>query len=440
MRSGFLKKRNITASVIGLLMIALCLALPCDSFAEDGDTQLAERNVRFTYRYTECVDMERTVTAEDAVSMMLCDTDHFVRIEGDGITDENYNITFTSSDPDVLNVDDAGNVTLEETGTAVITATVAADDAYAECSKDLTVTVDRHYGWKSTSQPHFWGDDLHWPSTLTTTGYPKRLVVLLRPGASITGFSSSNPLVASVDENGKVTPVSPGTTEIRIDVDDGGGMYKAGTLYREVTVTGPDQRTLQEIRGKKGPFAIDWHDGLQLDLQAQTEIEYSVVSGANVSVSQTGFVKFTKKGSAVIKATAVGTAEYRPAEATIKITARDYAAEEAAAAAEAAALKKEIARAKSLKRPTLRASALSGRKIKLTWGKVRYADGYILYVRYPGTKKYVRAVKKKATVKSVTHRGLSRYRVYRYKVRAYKKVNGKTYYGPYSVVRKARVR
>ena len=439
MRSGFLKIRNITASVIGLLMIALCLALPCDSFAEDGDTQLAERNVRFTYRYTECVDMGRTVNDAEAVSMMLCDTDHFVRIEGDGITDENYNITFTSSDPDVLNVDDAGNVTLGETGTAVITATVAADDAYAECSKDLTVTVDRHYGWKSTSQPHFWGDDLSWPSILETTGYPKRLVVLLRPGASITGFSSTRPLVASVDENGKVTPVSPGTTEIRIDVDDGGGMYKAGTLYREVKVTGPDQRTSQEISGKKGPFTIDWHDGLQLNLQAQTDIEYSVVSGANVSVSQTGFVKFKKKGSAVIKASAAGSVEYRPAEVNIKITARDHAAEEAAAA-EAAALKREIARAKSLKRPAFRARVFSGRKIKLTWGKVSYADGYILYVKYPGTKKYVKAVKKNATVKSVTHRGLTRHMVYRYKVRAYKKVNGRIYYGPYSVVRKARVR
>lgn len=439
MRSGFLKKRNITASVIGLLMIALCLALPCDSFADDGDTQLAERNVHFTYRFTECVNMVRTVTDKDAVSMMLCDTDHFVRIEGDGITDENYNVTFTSSDPDVLNVDDAGNVTLEEPGTAVITATVAADDAYAECSKDLTVTVDRHYGWKSTSQPHFWGDDLSWPSILETTGYPKRLVVLLRPGASISGFSSTRPEVAGVDENGKVTPISPGKTEIRIDVDDGGGRYKPGTLYREVTVSGSDTRTPQEISGDKGPFTIDWHDGLQLDLQAPNGIEYSLVSGTNVSVSQTGFVKFKKKGSAVIKAAAAGSVEYQPAEITIKITARDFAADEAAAA-EAAALKREIARAKSLKRPTLRASALSGRKIKLTWGKVRYADGYILYVRYPGSKKYVRAVKKKATVKSVTHRGLTRYRVYRYKVRAYKKVNGKTYYGPYSVVRKARVR
>ena len=439
MRSGFLKKRNITAAVIGLLMIALCLAFPCDSFAEDGDTQPAERNVRFTYCFTECVDMERSVTDKDAVSMMLCDTDHFVLIEGDGITDENYNVTFTSSDTDVLDVDDAGNVTLGEPGTAVITATVAADDAYAECSKDLTVTVDRHYGWKSTSQPHFWGDDLQWPSTLTTSGYPKRLVVLLRSGASITGFSSTRPEVAGVDENGKVTPVSPGKTEIRIDVDDGGGRYKPGTLYREVTVTGPDQRTPQVITGRKGPFTIDWHDGLQLDLQAPNGIEYSVVSGTNASVSQTGFVKFRKKGRAVIKAAAAGSVEYQPAEITIKITARDFAADEAAAA-EAAALKREIARAKSLKRPTLRARALSGRKIKLTWGKVAYADGYILYVRYPGTKKYVKAVKKKATVKSVTHRGLTRYRVYRYKVRAYKKVNGKTYYGPYSVVRKARVR
>ena len=40
----------------------------------------------------------------------------------------------------------------------------------------------------------------------------------------------------------------------------------------------------------------------------------------------------------------------------------------------------------------------------------------------------------------MTHKGLSKGRIYCYKVRAYKVVKGKTYYGPYSPVRKVKAR
>jgi hypothetical protein len=114
--------------------------------------------------------------------------------------------------------------------------------------------------------------------------------------------------------------------------------------------------------------------------------------------------------------------------------------EAARQAAEKAALRAEIAKAKSLKKPTLTVKALKGRKIKLTWSKVANADGYIVYIKYPGKSKYVKAVTKNATVKSVTHKGLSRNRVYYYKVRTYKKVNGKCYYGPFSKAKRAKAR
>ena len=145
-------------------------------------------------------------------------------------------------------------------------------------------------------------------------------------------------------------------------------------------------------------------------------------------------MKFKGKGSASIKVSAAGDDEFLPAEVIINITAHDYAEEKAAA------LRAEIARARSLKKPTLSIKALKGRKNKLTWGKVANAAGYIVYVRYPGRKKYVKAAVRKATVKSVTHKGLSKGKVYKYKVRAYKKVNGKIYYSPFSRIRKARVR
>jgi hypothetical protein len=198
---------------------------------------------------------------------------------------------------------------------------------------------------------------------------------------------------------------------------------------------GEDGRIIQRIAGKKGPFDVDWQKGLRLDLQAWTGLEYSVCAGENIAtVDPNGCVTFTGKGRASIKVSASGNDEFLPAEAIINITAHDYAEEKAAA------LRAEIAKARSLKKPVLNVKALKGRKNKLTWGKVANADGYIVYVRYPGKKKYVKAAVRKATVKSVKHKGLSKGKVYRYKVRAYKKVNGKIYYSPFSRVRKTRVR
>ena len=492
MRSVFLKKGIIAAAVVGLLTIAFCLAVPCRAFAEDG-SQLATRHIWYDYGYTECTGEVHPLSPDETgydasltdsyhqyygTTMYLCDTGHLVKAVGDSITPDK--VTYTSSKPDVLEVDNEGNVTLKKTGRAVITATVRADEVYAERIVYLEVVVSQHDGWNGNIPLYFAGYVPSWHLEIDTADGPQQIVVPLRPGAKVTGYSINDLNVAFVDKNGVVTPVAPGEAIIRCDVDDGGGKYKAGYIDARLYVTGEDIRSPQEITGDLGPFTVDWHDGLALDLQAKTPLSYFVYDydTSTASVDENGFVSFPGTGCAVIHVVAAPTVEYKGAEVFITITARDFAAEEAARIAaeeeaarraaeeeaariaaeeeaarkaaeeeaarkaeeEKAALEAETAKAKSLKRPTLKVKALKGKKIKLTWGKVANADGYIVYVKYPGSKKYVKAVRKKATVKSVTHKGLSRKRIYRYKVRAYKVVNGKTYYGPYSAVRKARVR
>lgn len=444
-------------------MIAFCLAITCEVFAEDSSS-LSPRHIWFRYGYTECNGKvqpcvedyigyyESSTSAYPeyySVTMMSCDTDHLVQLAGDGVIGEN--VTFTSSNPAVLEISSEGNVTIHKTGKAEITATVSADDTYAACTVYLAVTVDKHEGWVGTEGVRYEGRSPAWGLSLDTSDGPQQLVVTLRPGASVR-CSSTNPDVLFVEPDGRVTPVSAGNAQIRFDVDDGGGKYKPGYFYESAAVTGEDVRSSQAITGDLGPFTIDWHDGLALDLQAKTDLTYYVVAGSGIaSVDNSGFVRFTKTGTATVKVKASQSGEYKAAEILISITARDYAAEaeaarlaeeEAARAAaeKAAALKAEIAKAKSLKRPSFKARALAGHKIKLTWGKVANAGGYIVYVKYPGSRQYVKAVTRNATVKSVTHKGLSRGRTYCYKVRAFKKVNGKTYYGPFSVVRKVRAR
>ena len=100
---------------------------------------------------------------------------------------------------------------------------------------------------------------------------------------------------------------------------------------------------------------------------------------------------------------------------------------------------KETTAKVSLKKPTLKVKRLK-RKNKLTWSKVSGATGYQVYIRYPGKKTYKKALTKSASIKSVTHKGLRKGKVYYYKVRAYKKVGKKIYYSPFSKVIKVKVK
>jgi hypothetical protein len=311
--------------------------------------------------------------------MMLCDTDHVVHAAGDGLNEDD--VTLTSMDPDILEIDSNGNVTLKSTGAARIKAVVPADETYAERTVYLTANVDRHEPYKADVPFHYAGRDVGdgiWGIDLDVSDGPQQLVITLRPGASILGYTSDNPDVAAIDDNGVVTPVAAGDTALWISFDDGGGKYKTmeAPLLLDITITG----TAGNPTDPSGP---------------SDPVDPSV----------------EKPGKEADKPTDPK-----------------------------AALKKEIAKAKSLKRPAFRVKARKGHKNKLTWGKVANADGYIVYIKYPGTKKYVKAVTRNRTVKSVVHRGLSKGKVYRYKVRAYKKVKGKTYYGPYSKARKVRAK
>ncbi len=454
------KLRRFAASVIaGLLVFVMCFGLPCAVFAADGDSpavtdrpvaqRLLNRNAMFAYGYTECTGDVHPVstdavdyyisygdgnTGHFAVTMMLCDSDHVVQLDGLGITEDN--VTFTFTNPHVLEVDSAGNVTLNGTGTAEITASVRPDNEYKACTLYLEVTVDKHESLLDPAGVHYEGRTPQNGLDLVTTDGAQRLVVPHRPGANVSIASISPQYLLYLNEDGMLVPVAPGNARLTFIVDDGGGRYKKCSVTKNIKITGKDLRSSQEITGKLGPFTVDWHDGLALDLHAKTKLVYTIVdsNGGVASVDENGFVSFHKPGSICIKVTAVQTSSYKSASKYIYITARDYAAEEAAA------LKLAIKRAKNLKAPKVKVKALKGGKVKISWSKVSYASGYIVYVKYPGEKKYVKATSRKATVKSVTHKGLSRKRVYCYKVRAYKKVNGKRYYGPLSKAKKVRVR
>lgn len=108
--------------------------------------------------------------------------------------------------------------------------------------------------------------------------------------------------------------------------------------------------------------------------------------------------------------------------------------------------KKTVTPAKvKLKTPKQLTTKKQGRKIykkavKLSWKKVENVGGYVIYMKL-GKEKY-KAVKTITNEKivSYTKKNLKKGKIYYFKVRAYRKVNGQKIYGNYSGVKKVKIK
>lgn len=120
-------------------------------------------------------------------------------------------IIWTSSNPSVATVDNNGKVTAINKGTAVITASSKDNKKSAQCTVTVTfINVE--------------GITLNKNNTTIIKGQTETLVATILPNnASNTNYSwtSSNPSVATVDKNGKITGIKKGTATITITTEDG---------------------------------------------------------------------------------------------------------------------------------------------------------------------------------------------------------------------------
>ena len=197
-----------------------------------------------------------------------------------------------------------------------------------------------------------------------------------RPGIELT-YRSADENIASVDETGYVTFKGPGTVKIYADFS-GNRYYEGGTVAVTINITGGSQNQNQVSNGSS-------------DLSSLSQL----------GSSQAGMLQ---------------------SQSISQVTAAAQAAPQTAAPAAAPEISK----------PKLKCSKRKKRSNKLTWSMVAGATGYELYIKYPGSKKYVKALTKSASVKSVTHKGLTRRKKYSYKVRAFAEIDGVKYYGPFS--------
>lgn len=126
----------------------------------------------------------------------------------------NKNVIWSSSDTNIATIDENGIITPVSAGTVTITAT-AEEDENIKDTIDITVTP----------YPHVTGVSVNPAGFSLQIGNTKNLAAVVSPDEALNKavtWSSSNPSVASVDSNGKVTAISEGNAVITATTEDGG--------------------------------------------------------------------------------------------------------------------------------------------------------------------------------------------------------------------------
>lgn len=194
-------------------------------------------------------------------------------------------VKWSSSNPAVASVDSEGNVKAITAGTAIITAT-APNGNTAQC----VVTV-------SSPQVTITGGGLMYVGDTTT-------LTATANGIASFQWSSSNPTVATVDQNGRVTALSEGYAVITATAGDGSGA-SASTM---VTVQSVGVESV-ELNRSSLTLTVGGTQTLTAtvspDDAANKTVTWSSSNPLVASVSNAGVVTAVSAGTAVITVTTV---------------------------------------------------------------------------------------------------------------------------------------
>ena len=306
-------------------------------------------------------------------------------------------LSYESSNNNIVTVSSSGVVTVKSAGTAVITVIAAETDKYARTTKSVLINI------KKDDQDI--GGDIAFYKTYGCE--PFDLGIIAQGKCT---FTSSNVKIASVSDKGIVTVNGAGVAVITITSAETGNYNEA---VKTVTVT--VEKAAQTIQCKENISKTFSFETFNIGVISATDCIYQSSNEKLVTVNEFGDVTLKNPGKVTVTITAVESDNYKSAVKKITISSK-------------------------LKKPVIKVKALKGGKAKLSWASVPGAKGYKVYIYDKAKKKYVHRLTKRASVKSVIHRGLKKGVTYKYKIRAYRKVNGKTVYSPYSAVKSVKVR
>ena len=214
------------------------------------------------------------------------------------ISDEDAELSYTSSDESVVTVDENGEVTVVGLGKAIITVSAEETIKYEEATFDIDVTVARKDRTLTgtTSYNKMEGDDVF------------SLDVVASDEDAVLSYTSSNESVVTVDENGEVTVIGVGIADITV-IAEQSDVYEAASLIVKVTV---ERKPIKVTKITLSKTSATLQKGKTLTLKATVtpsnadnkEVVWSSSNTKVATVSSTGKVTAKGGGVATITATA----------------------------------------------------------------------------------------------------------------------------------------
>ena len=225
-------------------------------------------------------------------------------------------------------------------------------------------------------------------------------------------YSSPFPDYLQVDQDGRVT-INYHKTEfescIYISVPE-----TETTKAKEFQIYILVRWVPQTITGKS-KYSTTMGKPVSIRASAIGALSYKSSNTFTATVSSTGKVTFKHPGTVTIHVRAENTGVYWVGTKDVKVSCKMTA-------------------------PSLKVTRPKKGCAKLTWSQVGGAQKYMIYVKYPGKKKYKPVATRSKNVKSVTHKNLKSGKKYSYKIRACLICEDGVYYGPFSKVKTVRIR
>ena len=209
----------------------------------------------------------------------------------------NKNVTWTSSDVNIVEVSASGLVTAKATGTATITVTTADGDKTTTCAITVqTVTVPvTGVSLNSTSQTLTEGGSFQLSATVTPANATNKNVT----------WSSSNSSVASVNSAGMVTAIAAGSAMITVTTADGNKTATCSITVQAaiISVTGVTLNSNAETLTEGGTFQLS--STITPTNATNKNVSWSSSNSSVASVNSAGIVTAIAAGSAMITVTTV---------------------------------------------------------------------------------------------------------------------------------------
>ncbi|HJB96444.1 MAG TPA: Ig-like domain-containing protein [Candidatus Mediterraneibacter intestinigallinarum] len=276
---------------VGIEFIGGTLTGDTDVAAEDVTTNTVDNNgnVISGGNVPVVIELQDIAIDQNDFSMNRGETDTLTVTATPEAALEGKTVAWSSSNSDVVSVDQNGNIEAVGKGTATITATV---DGHSD-SVNITVNVP------------LTGISLNTETLNLSKGQTSQLIATLTPedadGDNKVTWTSSDAAVATVDQNGNVTAVADGVATITATVGNLTATCEVTVKEIPLESIALDKETLELVKGASDTLTVQYNPETTTDDKGVTW----TTSDASVATVENGVVTAVGVGTATITAISV---------------------------------------------------------------------------------------------------------------------------------------